>query len=467
MTGTGEKRMQTADGRIADGAELEEDDSTLAEEEPELPQGSTSGRRRIFTNKSDPPISALFDSFKAGDLVLDPEFQRRGVWDETRSSRLIESVLLEVPLPMFYFAEVSDGTEVVIDGQQRLNAFFGYFDGKYALRGLRALHELNGRHFKDLDKPLQKQIQTTSIRTITFQKESDEGLKFEIFERLNTGAVPLNRQELRNCIYRGPYNKLLIELSEDSDYRFLMGLSKPEPRMRDVEYVLRFAAFFHATYLKYKAPMSRFLDEDMRVHQNADRAQRESLRVAFKTAVKLVRSLLGQNAFKRFYRGTERAPEGRWESKKFNASLFDVLMWSLAGADKNQVMANLDAIREALIILMTEDDEFIEAIELSTSAGKMVNVRFDKWRSALSAVLSNHSKQPRLFSRELKQRLFDARPTCALCGQGISDIDDASVDHIEQYWLGGETIPENGRLAHRYCNSARPRSEHASAGPGY
>ena len=171
-----------------------------------------------------------------------------------------------------------------------------------------------------------------------------------------------------------------------------------------------------------------------------------------------VRSLLGQNAFKRFYRGDSKAPNGRWESKQFNASLYDVLINLFATADKNRVMANLDAIREALIVLMTEDQEFIESIELSTSSQKAVQKRFDKWRAALDAVLSTATKQPRCFSRMLKQEMYGIDPTCGLCGQHITDVDDAAVDHVEMYWLGGKTIPENARLAHRYCNWARPKT---------
>jgi endonuclease/exonuclease/phosphatase family metal-dependent hydrolase len=174
-------------------------------------------------------------------------------------------------------------------------------------------------------------------------------------ERLNTGAVPLNRQELRNCVYRGPYNALLISLSENPDFQFLMGLKGPEKRMRDVEYVLRFAAFYHATYLKYKPPMARFLDEDMRKFQHASKQDQDELTDAFKKSVALVRSLLGNHAFRRFYRGDASSPDGRWEPKKFNASLYDVLMCSFADKDKNTVMANLDAIREGYISLMTNN----------------------------------------------------------------------------------------------------------------
>jgi hypothetical protein len=447
--------MANTDDDLQDLDEIIEDEASLEEngEEPALE------RRRIFTDKTDPPISDLHKRYQDGDLILDPIFQRRKVWDEIRASRLIESVMLEVPLPVFYLAESNDGSEEVIDGQQRLNAFFRFLENDYALRGLKALPESNGKKYKDLEKPVQKLIRKYPIRTVTFKKESDDNLRFEIFERLNTGAVPLNEQELRNCIYRGKYNQLLIELSVDPDYMFLMGLKSPEKRMRDVEYVLRFAAFYHSTYLKYKPSMARFLNEDMKENQKISDVKAQELKKAFKNSITLIRSLLGENAFKRFYRGSGKSSNGYWEPKKFNASLYDVLMCSLADKDKNLVMANLDAIREALIVLMTTNQDFIDAIELSTSSVKMVTQRFDIWRFTLESILAQGEKQPRCFSRALKKELYDKNSTCSICNQHIADLDDSAVDHVEQYWLGGKTIPENARLTHRYCNWSRPKGD--------
>lgn len=106
---------------------------------------------------------------------------------------------------------------------------------------------------------------------------------------------------------------------------------------------------------------------------------------------------------------------------------------------------------------MTENQDFIDAIELSTSSVKMVTQRFDIWRKTLDEILAQSEKQPRCFTRELKKALYESNPTCLICGHHIADIDDSAVDHIEQYWLGGKTIPENARLAHRYCNWARPK----------
>ena len=108
--------------------------------------------------------------YEAGDLILDPLFQRRKVWEDSRSSRLIESLILEVPLPVFYLAEGADGRKEVIDGQQRSGAFFRFLHNDYPLRGLTALPRLNGKYFKDLDKPTQKMVRDSSIRTIVFER---------------------------------------------------------------------------------------------------------------------------------------------------------------------------------------------------------------------------------------------------------------------------------------------------------
>ena len=319
--------------------------------------------------------------------------------------------------------------------------------------------ELKGKAFSDLDEEYQARIDDCPIRTITFSQDSDSELKFNVFERLNTGAVALNDQELRNCIYRGKYNALLKELAADSDFKSIIGIEGQERRMLDVELVLRFAAFRNMTYLHYKSPIKSFLNEEMRERQNLSDEKAEEIKTAFKNSVSLIKSLLGDKAFRRYLPGTSSNARGDWEPKKFNNSLFDILMFGFADKDKNLVMRNLDAIREAYIDLMTTDEEFIDAIVRSTSSLQAVKKRFDKWRLRLDAILDADEPQDRCFTKSLKQQLFDANPTCAICGQQITTIDDAAVDHIEQYWLGGKTDPANARLAHRYCNCARSKHD--------
>src|SRR6266480_1644032 len=251
-----------------DEIQLEADET---EESPDL--STPIEQREILTKAGDPEVRALHDKHKKGKLILQPDFQRRFVWDRKKSSRLIESVLLSVPLPIIYLSEQPDGKEYVIDGQQRLTSMFSFIDGKFPsgedfrLIGLNAYRELNKSGFREISEQLQDKISHYTLRSVTLLKQSSADLKFEIFERLNTGSEPLNDQELRNCVYRGPYNRLLKDLAADSDFRSLLGLRGADRRLKDVELVLRFAAFFHATYLKYQPPMKRFFNNDMEKYQ--------------------------------------------------------------------------------------------------------------------------------------------------------------------------------------------------------
>jgi hypothetical protein len=424
-----------------------------------------SSKRTIYTGSADPEIESLYNKWKRGKLDLKPDFQRQFVWDTPKASRLIESVLLEVPLPIIYLAEEADGNISVIDGQQRLTSFFSFIDGKFpngkafALSGLKVFSELNRKTFQDLDESTQDKIRYYEVRAVTIKRESDADLRFEIFERLNTGAVPLNDMELRNCIYRGSYMDLLKELADDADFKALVGFKGPDFRMRDIELVLRFASFYHSTYLKYQGPMKKFFNKEMETYRNISKKDAENLRRAFKNSLQIIRSLFGDTAFKRFIRGTDENPNGGWEPKKFNASLYDVLMGVFCDKDKNQVYGVLDSLREAIIELMSTNEEFIDAILFGTSEVGRVQRRFDLLRLLVDDILRQTKKQPRCFSLALKKELFDKNPVCALCENGVQTIDDAAVDHIEQYWRGGQTIPENARLTHRYCNWSRSRNE--------
>ena len=345
-----------------------------------------SGQRKIHTSIGDPEIKGLHDKCKKGRLDIQPDFQRQFVWDAQKSSQLMESALLGIPLPVVYLSEESDGKVSVIDGQQRLTAFFSFIDGKFPdgkdfkLSGLKIFTKYNKKRFSDMPEEDQEKISECKIRTITFSQDSNEDLKFEIFERLNSGSVKLNDQELRNCIYRGAYNDLLRDLSEDTEYMKIMGYSKPHKRMLDIEYVLRFASFYHQTFLKYSSPMKKFMNKEMEQRQHISDVDSAKLKTVFKNSVSLIHSLLGESAFRRFLRGDEVNLAGRWETKKFNASLFDILMWSFADKDKNLVMSNLDSIREELIYLMTSNQNFIDSILLATSSTKRVHLRFDIWR---------------------------------------------------------------------------------------
>ncbi len=435
------------------------------EEEHQEPANFLGRDRSVITESSDPSVESLYNRFIEGDLNIQPDFQRGYVWDTKKASKIIESILLSIPLPSIYLAE-SGEMQHVIDGQQRLTSLFSFIRGElpdnkpFFLSGLEVFPELNGKRFVELEKPMRNKIRNYPLRTILFLKASDPDLKFEIFERLNTGSVPLNDQELRNCIYRGPYNDLVHELAASIDFKALLGMDVPDKRRKDVELVLRFCAFQNATYLRYKPPMKRFLNEDAERFRTASGAELENIKARFNKAAFLTRSIFAANAFKRFRKGTSSTNmDGHWEQKKFNASLFDVVMYMFAEADKNLTIRNADAIREALIELMCENNEFIAAIELSTSSVQAVQKRFDIWRAEFNKIIAPGESERRSFTLREKTQLFQSDPTCQICGNRIHDLDDAAVDHIRQFAHGGPTTLTNARLAHRYCNWSRPRSE--------
>lgn len=449
--------------------EMNDNESSLDFEEEESADEEESlqkkERREILTKGTDSQIDSLYGKWERGKLILQPSFQRKYVWDRKKASRLIESVLLSVPLPIIYLAEEQDGKEYIIDGQQRLTSFFSFIKGEFPngqpfkLTGMSVYPELNRKSYRELPEEYQDKLFYYALRVITILKDSDSDIKFEIFERLNTGSVALNPMELRNCIYRGKYMALLKELAADSEFQKLLGLSIPDKRMKDVELVLRFAAFYHATHLRYNPPMKSFFNDDMAKYRDISDDDANKLRVDFKKAVQVVLSLFPDTAFKRFTMGHRDNPNGHWEPKRFNASLYDVQMGIFYGYEKNRIYGALDSIREGLIDLMVSDDTFNDAILIGTSEREKVKTRFNIALNRIDEIMKENKTQARCFSLDLKQQLFDADPTCAICGQRIQHLDDSAVDHIEQYWKGGQTIPENARLTHKYCNNSRPRND--------
>ncbi len=437
------------------------------EEEEELPPvEAAQGERRVYSDKADPTIHGLYRSYQRGQLFLQPEFQRGYVWEDTKASRLVESVLLDVPIPNFYLAQEQDGAKSVIDGQQRLTSFFRAFQpiplgrnkeaSKLRLRGLRVLTDLNGKTFERWDAALQEKFENAGMRVVTILKESNPDVKYEIFERLNTGSAALKEQELRNCIYRGSYNALLHELADDADFQFILGWKEASKRMRDVELVLRFCTFLRATHLNYRSPVKGFLNREMEQHRELSQKEQMELRTKFKDAVTLTKTVFGSNAFRRFVPGNDKNPNGQWE-RPLNKALFDVLMFGFTQYPKQQIMARCDAIREELIWLMSQDQQFVDALMISTSGVPQVRARFETWLASLREIVGQYHEEPRLFKASDKEALYNKSDTCAWkqCGQKIMSSDDAEVDHIEHYWRGGKTDLSNARLLHRYCNRKR------------
>ena len=411
-------------------------------------------------------VRDLLSDYNSQDLDPRPAFQRGFVWDKSRASRLLESILLNVPLPLIYTAEEENGKEVVIDGQQRLVSVFSFIQGqfpkdssKFRLTGLKLLSKLNGKTFADLDEIERRAIQNYIFQIIRISRESQADVKFEIFERLNSGSVTLNAQELRNCVYRGKFNEVLKRLSENDNFLKVLGTSTVSSRMQDVELILRFLAFYERTYLNYQPGMKSFLNGFMNEYRNLSEEKAAAFEDTFKQSISLSFSVFGKNAFRKYSIGQAGAPSGSWE-RAINRPLFDIIMWGFTRFDKNRIMANSDEIRAALIDLVTTDKTFIDWITSATGDKTKTQYRFELWHERLKDIVLQ-KPQPRSFGYALKKSMYSSSNVCALCGQTIQNIDDAHIDHIKPFSSGGPTEIENAQLTHRFCNlqkSARAAS---------
>lgn len=414
-------------------------------------------KKKIYWQSKDFSIRELNLMKTDNALDLRPQYQRNFVFDKKKASRLVESILMEVPIPVIYFAQEKNNKYSVIDGQQRLTSFLSFVNGKFpdntdfALGGLDILTDLNRKKFSELDSDLQLKINSTTLHTIVIQKESDEDAKFEIFERLNTGSVKLNEDEIRNSVYRGAYIDLLDELSNDKVFESLVRKSSFKNRMIYRGMILRFFALSGQNIGFYRPSMKKYCNKELRECQNMSKNKADEYRKRFRKCVDLCKSVFGENAFRRFNPGkTENNPNGSWVATRINMALFDIQMCGFAIYDHSQFHGHYDEIRERMLDLMCNDKDFIDAIELKTSGTEQMKIRFKKWLDVLDSLASPPS--PRIFPYAIKKQLFTQDPTCKLCGNQIMAIEDAEVDHIKPYSQSGTTTLENAQITHRYCN---------------
>lgn len=434
------------------------------EEKYEIPLAE----RKIVTQASEPPIKSMVDKIDRGKLIVRADFQRKYVWENKPiiKSRLIESVILGVPIPVIYTAEdEGTGKEIVIDGQQRLLTFHGFLNNKFKLKGLTVLKELNGHKFNQLadeklselaDKlgdNIQDKIYDSPLRVVKVLKESHPDIKFEIFERLNRGSVKLNDQELRNCLYRGNFNELLKELVENTDFLRLQRLKKPHSRMLDAERILRFFAFCDKSERNYKSPLKKFLNEYMQEKQNIFEDEIEEKIRLFKKCVELCQTVFGEDAYQRFWIGDEDNKDGYFDTP-INQGIFDIQMYGFMEYEKRDIVPKAQSIKEAFADICC-DEKFIETIEISTYSTKQVKKRTEMWFNKMRDVVGLPDDDPRLFTFEEKKKLFDNKNICAICGNEIAYIEDAHVDHIKRFSEHGKTTIKNAQLTHKYCNLSK------------
>lgn len=338
-----------ADDSLSSDDDAEDLDEPAAEQAEAL--DLSGAERRLVTQPYDLGVKNISRDIEQGRIQLAIEYQRKYVWDPPKASRLIESLLLNVPIPVCYFAEDESGAYEVIDGLQRLTTIRNFLDGAFALTGLSVLSELDNKYFKDLAPRDQRRLENRTIRCIVITEDSHPDIKFDVFERLNTGAAMLTAQELRNSVYRGALNDELKRIVADERFQKLLG-SPTNKRMDSEELVLRYFALTEGLEA-YKPPLRQFLNEYMRTHRQAPPDTIRTER--FLDCCETVHDVFGPTPF--------RTPGSR---NLLNKAMFDALMVPVAFADREMLRMLEPAARELLADLPSNED-FVTAIGRATA----------------------------------------------------------------------------------------------------
>ena len=363
---------------------LYDDDSDKDSKIPyEIPQEV----RKITTQAYDKSVSDIVRMIEDGEIRLDPDYQRNYVWDNKKSSLLIESIILNVPIPVIYVSQEKDDTWSVIDGLQRLYSLKRFFDGKFKLSGLEILSELNKQDIKSLNPKAQRMLKNGLLRVIMITNDSNEEIKYDVFMRLNTGSVHLTEQELRNCLYRGKLNNLLKDFSHNKMWQTLLGLKGPHKRMADRELALRFLAIYKnwdfndEEIVGYKGRMKSFLNTFMCSYQNIDNNTSLELKRTFDETVEKIVLIYGEDAFRRI------SSDGIRE-KSINRAIMDILMFSSTLYTKDVLFQKKEQINQRLFNLITNDINFGNSIKNGTSDTKVIKARLTKWCEELESIIS-------------------------------------------------------------------------------
>lgn len=257
---------------------------------------------KINTFGADYTSEILSDKLDEKEIIR-PSFQRKYVWDHKRASKLIESMLLGLPIPQIFLYRESDTQNLlVVDGQQRLisiNSFLkGKFDNGKKFTLLNVHSQWEGKTCDMLTEADKRRVKNYVLRATIFEQTDpkDDTSIYEIFQRLNTGGISLNQQEIRNCVIRGGINDFMLELNNHPAWRKLLKKPGSDTRMKDVEMILRFIALLKGV-TSYKSSMKDFLNTFMMLNKNLEKKEQTELADLFKRITNEVNHKVGNTAF--------------------------------------------------------------------------------------------------------------------------------------------------------------------------
>lgn len=373
--------QQPESPQLVDTVDAEEQIDDLDEAEEVIPFTYT-----ITAYGADYPVDSLVKRIEKKDIIVpvfswnkpkDTQllgFQRDYVWPRSKADRFIESLLLGLPVPGIFLVKEPSGLLLVLDGHQRLHTLHSFYSGvisgqEYRLANVQERFE--GRRYKDLDTEDRRRIDDAIIHATVIRQDQpteDQSSIYVIFERLNTGGVNLQPQEIRVALYHGEFVSVLKSLNENAHWRKLYGARSR--RLKDMELILRFFAFFFYAD-KYESPMKGFLNRYMATNRNLQKQSEEKLRQLFESTVKLIADAIGPKAFR--------------PRRAVNAAVVDSLMTGIAKrlSAKPAPIKNVAELNRRFEQLL-KDKAYLAAIETGTSQEANVSTRLTKAEAAFA-----------------------------------------------------------------------------------
>ena len=320
-----------------------------------------------------------------GEIDLAPDFQPlSGIWNAERKSRLIESLLLRIPIPVFYVAADEEENWAVVDGVQRLSTIRDYVTGQFPLTRLEYRGELDGQRYDDLPRAMQRRISETQFVVNVIEPGTPPEVMFNIFRRINTGGMPLNGQEIRHALNPGPVREYLKRLARSSEFVYATNGSIKPDRMADRECVLRFLAFHAEPWERYAADsLDSHLETTMKAINAMAPDRLTTLAADFRKAITAAARIFGDDAFRKRFR----ADAGR---NQISIALFETWAVQLARCSPEQIdrlAARREDVRVRFMALLNEDTEFEKAISVSTGASQRIRRRFTAIRDLVQGLL--------------------------------------------------------------------------------
>lgn len=341
---------------------------------------------RLVLQASDLSLESIASMVDGEAIDVRPEFQRRERWTASQASALIESFLLNIPVPPVYLAEEEFGQYSVIDGKQRITAVHNFMRDELALTRLTRFEALEGKRFRDLPPALRNALQVRPyIRVVTLLRQSDSVVKYEVFHRLNSGGEPLNAQEIRNVIYRGAFNNLIMGMSQHPFLQAALKIrDKRSPNyqtMQDVEYVLRFLTL-ESSWRNFSGDFRTSMDSFMAGNQHASDALLRRYETRFMNAIDACERIWGEFAFRRF-------DNGQWRNQVLGG-LYDAQMIAVSTMSDvkiRRLIRKSEIVRENTRKLF-EDPHYDSSVRAATNTPSRIHLRVSATISMLHHSLS-------------------------------------------------------------------------------